>query len=399
MALNLVRNSKVFFTTNLDTDDKVKATGATSTNTYEIQVLDGFTFSQNTNNEMVMSNEAGSAPVRGQRAFNTSLAPVDFSFSSYLRPSFNDTASLVECEESVLWNALSSDKAIGVSGAGWTAASAQSTLSFANSNVHQLQKFGLIFIVDQVAYAVDNCSLNEVTIDFGLDAIATGAWTGQGTTLRKLGDGIGAAGGTFSGTGLAGSYKNKNTTAKFITNKLSTVTLKTVKDLKDLSGTTIAAAAKEYNVALTGGSITISNNITYITPANLGTVNLPAVYYTGQRSITGTINAYLKTGTTGADATSTGTLLADMLNTAASTIEPMFVLSIAIGGATNAVKVVADIPSAVLSVPTVDVQQIISTAITFTAQGSTGTGNSTVYDLGATNDLTVKYYAPDPTPA
>jgi hypothetical protein len=348
---------------------------------------------------MVMSNEAGSTPVRGQRAFNTSLAPVDFSFSSYLRPSFNDTTSVVECEESVLWNALSSDKAIGVAGAGWTAASAQSTLSFANSNVHQLQKFGLIFIVDQVAYAVDNCSLNEVTIDFGLDAIATGAWTGQGTTLRKLGDGIGAAGGTFSGTGLAGNYKNKNTTAKFITNKLSTVTLKTVKDLKDLSGTTIAAAAKEYNVALTGGSITISNNITYITPANLGTVNLPAVYYTGQRSITGTINAYLKTGTTGADATSTGTLLADMLNTAASTIEPMFVLSIAIGGATNAVKVVADIPSAVLSVPTVDVQQIISTAITFTAQGSTGTGNSTVYDLGATNDLTVKYYAPDPTPA
>jgi hypothetical protein len=399
MSLNLVRNSRVFFTTNLDTSDKVASNGFTVDNTYEIQVLDGFTFSQNTNNETVMSMEAGSAPVRGQRAFNTSLAPVDFNFSTYLRPAFDDTvgAQNVICEESVLWNALSSAKAIGETGAGWTKG-APSTLTFANSNVHQLQKFGMIFIVDQVAYAVDNCSLNQVTIDFGLDAIATGAWVGQGTTLRQLGTSISSTAlGAFTGTGIAGSHKLKNTDAKFITNKLSTVTIKTVKELTKTGGT-VATAATEYNVALTGGSITISNNITYITPANLGTVNLPAVYYTGQRSITGTINAYLKTGSTGNDSTSTGKLLANMLDAASTTIEPMFALSIAIGGSANALKIVADIPSAVLSVPTVDVQQIVSTAINFTAQGSTGTGTSTVYDLTAANDMTLKYYAADPTP-
>jgi hypothetical protein len=399
MALNLVRNSRVFFTTNLDSSDKVAATSFTTSNTFEIQVLDGFTFSQTTNNETVMSMEAGSAPVRGQRAFNTSLAPVDFSFSTYLRPEFNDAVGQqnVICEESVLWNALASDKAIGAVGAGWTTGN-PSTLTFLNSNVHQLQKFGMIFIVDQVAYAVDNCSLNQLTIDFGLDAIATGAWTGQGTTLRKLGDGISStSAGVFTGTGVAGSHKLKSTDAKFITNKLSTVTLKTVKALTKVGGTSVAAAGAEYKVALTGGSITISNNITYITPANLGTVNLPAVYYTGQRSITGTINAYLKTGTTGDDSTSTGKLLADMLDAASTTIEPMFELSIAIGGSANKVKIVADVPSAVLSVPTVDVQQIVSTAINFTAQGSTGTGASTVYDLSAANDLKIKYYAEDTT--
>ena len=85
MALNLVRNSRVFFTSNVDSSTGVVATtGFTAANTYEIQVLDGFTFSQNTNADTVTISEAGVAPVRGQRAFNTSLAPVDFSFSNYL---------------------------------------------------------------------------------------------------------------------------------------------------------------------------------------------------------------------------------------------------------------------------------------------------------------------------
>lgn len=395
MALNLVRNSKVFFTTNVDSLGKVLATGFDATNTHEIQVLDGFTFSQNTNSDTVTISEGGAAPVRGQRSFNTSLAPVDFSFSSYIRPAFDDANSVVVAEEDVLWNAISGTAAIGSANAGWVAGASYSSANFAHSNAHQLLKFGMIFIVDQVAYAVDNCSLNQVTIDFGLDAIATGAWTGQGTTLRQLGNGITAVGGNFGGTGITGTYKVKNTTANYITNKLSTVALSLVKDLKDAAGTTVAASGSTYNVAITGGSITVNNNINYITPANLGTVNLPVTYYTGQRSITGTVNAYLKTG---ASETGTGKLLADMLTAATVTVEPMFAMAISVGGGANAVKVVLDMPSAVLTIPTVDVQQVISTAINFTAQGSTGTGNSAVYDLTQTNDLTVKYYSPDLTP-
>ena len=396
MALNLVRNSKVFFTTNVDANTGVvAATGFTNTNTFELQVLDGFTFSQNTNNDTVTIMEGGAAPTRGQRSFNTSLAPVDFSMSTYVRPSYDDTAEVVICEEQVLWNAIAGTGAVGASGAGWTAGKSYSSANFANSNAHQLQKFGLIFIVDQVAYAVDNCSLNQVTIDFGLDAIATAAWTGQGTALRQLGNGISASGGAFSGTGIAGAYKAKDTNAGYITNKLSSITLSAVRDLKNAAGSTVVTAGTSYDVALTGGSITINNNINYITPANLGIVNLPVTYYTGQRAISGTINAYLKTG---AAVTGTGKLLADMLNAASVTIEPMFAMAISVGGGANSIKVVLDMPSVVLTIPTVDVQQVISTAINFTAQGSTGTGNSTVYDLGQTNDMSIKYYYPDPTP-
>ena len=489
MALNLVRNSKVFFTTNLDTATngyKVLSTGFTAANTFEIQVLDGFSFSQNTNNDKVTIAEAGVAPTRGERAFNTSLAPVDFSFSTYIRP-FN-TGSAITAEESILWNALFSDqdvstantvtvagtlsgvtyafaagvgtvtiagtslvatgvnvgdivvitgltgaatsdlvylnaaaKITGISGttitatlvnpkagtitgitygavklykSGWAPAggTTYSSVSSGGSNKNQLQKFGLIFLVDQVAYAVDNSALNQVVIDFGLDAIATAAWTGQATQLRQIATGATAIGGTLGGGTVTGSYTTKNTSAQYITNKLSTISLSLVNALVDNTGATVAAGGTAYILALTGGSITISNNINFITPANLGTVNLPITYYTGTRSITGTIDAYLKTG---AGIGGTGQLLADMLSAASVTIEPMFALQLAIGGAGNTTKVVLDLPSVTIGVPTVNVQQVVSTAINFTGQGfvPSSTANGNVYDLSQTNDIAIRYYA------
>jgi len=471
MALNLVRNSRVFFTTNVDsTTGVVGTTGFTSANTQEIQVLDGFTFSQNTTADTVTISEAGVAPVRGQRSFNTALAPVDFSMSTYIRP-FNATTAIT-AEEAVLWNALLGANAIStantisvggtVSGATYAFAAGQGTVTISGtsltyaglsvgdsvvisglshatdgtilnnaakvaslsstaitlelatpkaagaaitsitagtvklyksawapvastysvvttggSNLNQLQKFGMIFIVDSVVYVVDNCAMNQAVIDFGLDAIAMAAWTGQGTQLKQST--------VITASTLSGAAA-KNTAAQFITNKLSTVSMSLVNSLGS------AAAGTSYAVALTGGSITINNNIAYITPANLGTVNIPTTYYTGTRAITGTLNAYLKTGS---GVNSTGQLLADMLAAANSAIEPMAALSITIGGATNATKVVLEMPSVTFSIPTVDVQQVVSTAINFTAEGYTpsATTDANTFALDEVNDLTVRYYA------
>jgi len=379
MALNLVRNSRVFFTTDVNATTGVVDTAALeAAKTFEIQVLDGLTFSQNTNQETVTINEAGSSPVRGQRSFNVSLAPVDFSMSTYIRPRKTTTTGTpalvtIDAEESVLWNALSS-----VSGDGWTAGAISSELKFNKSNANQLQKFGLIIILDNVTYVIDDCVLTQATIDFGIDAISTIAWTGQGKTLRKLEsngttslvEGVP----TFSG-GLAGSYTPKTIDAPFIANKLSTATV--------AKGTGTA-----YEVAITGGSITINNNVTYLVPANLAVVNQPATYFTGTRAISGSLNAYLKTGGT----TDTGALLASMLSDT-SNVEPNFNVQVAIGGSTGAVKVELSMPTTMLTIPTIDVQQVVSTTINFTAQGS-ATGNAgSSYDIDAANELSVKYYA------
>ncbi len=493
MALNLIRNSRLFFTAKVNaTTGVVDSSGftadAASTAAYEIQVLDGFSFSQNTNNEQITVSEAGTAPSRGQRSFNTSLAPVDFSFSTYIRPKLSTD---VICEESVLWNAFfgtdiqnTAATFTGMTGATYSSTAGELTvtgtamtaltvgdkylingitsstatdvrvvngpatvktysatsivftmdnqfntvsatpgtvgtltvtamklytsawgkaagtsggasyLASHASNKNQLQKFGLLMIVDNVSYAIDNCAMNQATIDFGLDGIATIQWTGQATALRQLASNITTAtAGTFAG-GVTGSYNQKTTDASYITNKLSTCKLKTAAGLG--SGGTVGVG---YYLALTGGSITISNNINYITPAILGVVNPPVTYYTGTRSITGSLNAYLNTGTISTTLDSntytkgTGELLKDMLAAASTATEPMFAIELAIGGLANTTKVELAMPSVSIGVPAINAEQVISATINFTAAPSTGAYSARIYDLTQTNELTVRYYA------
>jgi len=584
MALNLARNSRVFFTTNVNSAGTIQTTGFSPANTYELQVLDGFTFSQNTTQDTVTLSEAGVNPVRGQRSFNTALSPADFSMSTYIRPF--KAASSITAEESVLWNALlgapalyseltatgtntvvsvtsvtagqitfgtavslaagtaitfppayptlaasgggfqpnttyyvttaTTNSAVAIlsatlGGAAFTTTTAtvsgapvvvvssvknnvvsvpntastptyapttgvisiatsatttnlsvgdivviggltastdsdtktinaaakvltndsssltltlispksptaagstitisaltvvnsvklyksawapvKSDISYASvgaSDLNQLQTFGMLFAVDNVLYTLDNCAMTQVSIDFGLDGIATAAWSGQGTKLNES---------SISIATLAAAATAKNVSAPFITNKLSTVDLELEKALGSV------AAGRKYTLALTGGNITINNNINYITPANLATVNIANTYYTGTRAISGTLNAYLKTGNA-ASSENTGELLRDMLaaitssSLSSTAIEPMFSLVLSIGGksATAPARVELEMQSVVLSVPTVDVQQVISTAINFTAQGykpgATAADNTFAVDVPS--DLAIRYFA------
>ena len=48
-----------------------------------------------------------------------------------------------------------------------------------------------------------------------------------------------------------------------------------------------------YAVAITAGNITISNNITFLTPEELGRVNQPIEHVTGTRTVTGNFTCYL----------------------------------------------------------------------------------------------------------
>lgn len=398
MALNLIRNARVFFTTNVDaTTGAVKTTLFDATNTREIQVLDGLSVSQTTTSETVTVNEAGTTPVRGQRQFNTALEPVEISFSTYMRPYLNPNGAgagddTVDAEEDVLWNAFATGKTSGTDA--WSApgsATPYSTLTMAQSGQNQLKTFGMIVILDQTAYVIDNCALDQATIDFGLDAISTIAWTGRGTVMRNLEitadkPALFSSPITFGGGVITGTAKNRNTTAAFLANKLSTVELSSM-SAGGVYGTG-GGAAKTFALALTGGSITLSNNITYLTPANLGVVNKPFTYFTGTRAVSGTLNCYLKTGT-GASPFKSAELLDYMLDDSTN-VEPSFALTLHIGGG-SAVKprVTLTMPSVVLQIPTLNTEQLVSTTINFTAQGLT----SGAFDIEALNEISIEYHA------
>jgi hypothetical protein len=464
MAINLSRNTRVWFTTSVDSegvlaDTTTSVSNFTAANTCELQVLDGYTFSQGTASTPITLMEAGNTPVRGQRTFNTALNPVDISFSTYIRPT--KASTLVTCAEKVLWNALTGAVAIdptgqnvstltratgtgvpsvtltvatalaslavgdavnitgvttaadwngpavvtALTGAGltitatmskapagtattaagtmkvvkgqWAESTTNAFTSFAGSNKNQLQKFAMIFLVDTAVYVIDNCALNQAVIDFGLDAIAMIAWTGFGSNVKK-------AANITPALLKAASFTEYSSTAPYINNKLSSTTL----------ALNIGGGGKSYKVPLTGGSITINNNITYVTPNNLGVVNKPTNYFTGTRSITGTLNAYLKTG----DTDDTGQLLSDVLTTSNTSSETEFKLQVEIGGSSNAPRVELDMPGVSLQVPTIDIADVVSTTISFTAQGSqsqlSGTnGADTEFDPTAVNDMIIRYFS------
>ena len=419
MAFNLIRNARMFWTTNVNSvTGAVKTSGFTTSNTREIQVLDGMSFSQATGTETVTINEAGTNPARGQRQFNTSLEPVELTFSTYIRPKFNAGSAgtaddWVGAEEEVLWNAFAAgyqddtpnqneligsataaDPWVNTNGdstpisstganAAWTVtpgATPSSTLAMTNSNKNQLHKFGIIIILDASSYVIDNCVVDQATVDFGLDAISTIAWTVRGSTLKAQTI-TSTTAGTFGGGYLTGSYKQKDTTAPFLANKLSSIAI-TAYSNSTINGT---PAGTGYTLALTGGSITFANNVTYLTPANLGVVNKPATYFTGTRAISGTVNCYLKSG-----AGNSAALLADLLTGSDSDIEPEFKIVLSIGGGSSAqTRVDLTMPSAVLSIPTINTEQVVSQTINFTAQGSA----SNKLDIEAENEITVSYYS------
>ena len=118
-------------------------------------------------------------------------------------------------------------------------------------------------------------------------------------------------------------------------------------------------------------------------------VNVPIGYYTGTRAITGSLTAYLRTGSL-----NTAGLLADLLAASATSagVEPKFKLQIEIGGAANGIRVEVQADGAMLQIPTIDAQAVMSTSINFTAQGSDSVQSETAgYDIENTNDLTIRY--------
>lgn len=479
MAINLSRNTKVYFTTNVNAEGVITdaSTNFSSNNTYELQVLDGYSFSQANDSQTINVTEAGATPIRGSRTFNTQLNAAEWSLSTYVRPLLSTT---VTAAERVLWNALMGSHLLDTSGiavssltrgttlsptativtasalvyndrhnASATAAVTASTtasaaglpinvvgvtsngtwnraavirsvagtgpytytveyskapeagagltatgtaikvmagqwatdtnysyVSTVGSNRHQLQKFGLIFVVDNVLYAVDNCAVNQASIDFGLDQIATIAWSGQGTKVKKLA--------TLTAANLSTSSTTASTSAKYITNKLSTATL------ESKIGGSEAGSSTSYTIPITGGNLTISNNLTYLIPSNLGVINEAVAYYTGNRSISGNLTAYLKTGTAG-DA---GSLLDSLLSGGGNaSIEPKFRLQLEMGGSSNSNRVEFEMPGTMLQVPDINIADVVSTTINFTAEPFDPTLANQAFDLERSNDLTVRYYA------
>ena len=449
---------------------------------WHIPILDGFSFSQATNSsEIVLSEmESASGSRRGRRAFNDSLAPAEWSFSTYVRPfttastsdgsAFNaddgSSNQKIHAVEEALWALMAGadgyDRAnfdfenaatvigqadlvegdtyeiVTAGSTNWTSIGASAgtvgtvftrnsttatgsggevkrkvsvptttgnTINFKASNRGQLTEFKLYFIIGDAnkrTMKMDGCTVNEASIDFDVDGIATINWSGFANNLTDFtANTVHQDAAPSSGTGavVGDIWIDTNTTTpdnmlyectaaganhtvpitegyddteSFIRNKISTVRViaDTAADgqsgLEGNSGASYSTTAG-YELTLTGGNITISNNMTYLTPEELGTVNVPFANVTGTRSVNGSFTCYLTDDTSTTDASVD---FYDDLRGISSVVTNSFGIYLHIGG-TSGRFLRVNLPQCHLEIPTHAVDDLISVETNFMALPST----------------------------
>jgi len=372
-----------------DRDTKVYAhvpltTAGTKSMYYELPVLDGFSFSQATNASEITLNQAqstGGASLRARQMFNDSYAPAEWSFSTYMAPyttggGTQGTAGVGSATDGhhrevseAMWGMFFDQTVNGC----LTADSTDLSISPSNSNKATIGIFDLYFVFGaakiayssgvpasgyadgaQKIYKVANCSVNEFSFDFDIDGIATVAWSGQGKIITEE-----SALDLSSSTALI--TEGVTNTTGFIRNRVSDLTLSS-----EVSGSSVT-----YVTTLTGGNITGTNNLTYLTPETLGVVNQPLGHVTGTRTIGGNVTCYLDN-----DTNASAELFEDAIE-ATTDIQNVSSFTFDIGAST-APYLMLLMPTCHIEVPTIAIDDVISLETNFHALPSSISGTNEI---------------------
>ena len=365
---------------------------------YDLPVLDGFSFSQATNTSEIMLNEAQSAAGvsrRGRAMFNDSYAPVEWSFSTYMMPytsaggtqgtsGIGDATDGDHREVSEAMWAMFFGQTVN---AGLVSDATNLDIVQTTANKATVGVFDLYFVLgashaasaynystgatsaDQMVYKLSDCSVGEASFDFDLDGIATVNWSGNGKLITEH------AGLNATSTSI---YEGVTNTSGFIRNRVSDLTM-----TGDSGGGAGGGTDVTYVTTLTGGNITMSNNLTYLTPETLGVVNQPLGHVTGSKSIGGNFTCYLDN----AGATSSAELFEDLVE-ATTDIQNSFSLLFDIG-ATTIPYVKIQMPQCHLEVPSHSIDEVISMETNFHALPS---------DFDSTDEIDLfTFYGKDPS--
>ena len=421
MAFFFSRDTKVFMAWSYDGTSAKEAL-------YEIPVLDGFSFSQGTNTSEVTLSEAANSTggsKRGRAMFTDSFAPAEWSFSTYMRPTVSGSGSATTATDGVtngqhggnadkfaiegpLWAAMSAntyDRATGASSSDKSDYE-PNVFNFANSNQVTLGVFDLYFVLGAskdsegntyttgtdgvTVYKLADCSVGSASIDFDIEGLAQIAWSGNGKTVEEVASLETRA--TDSGNSITGTTtlgivnEGISSTSNYIRQKLTDLAISF--DVSASTGTLGALNVDgndvTYNVTLTGGNITIENNLTYLTPETLGSVNLPLGHVMGTRSVSGNFTCYLN------DTANSSLDLFERLQESRGVITNAFDLAFSIGGSGNTPRCVVDIDKAHLELPSHSFEDVVSVDVSFHGL-STDLSSSTA--ANATNEVKLTYTA------
>lgn len=402
-SLNLQRNSEVFFST-VDLVNGGQVTSMTPSNTWKLEVLAGFAASSSAATQDITSLESGLSPDRSQQRFNTAINPVDWNLQVYLRPTgvvtgatangtnagTNASGNVKPTADWFMWQALVSntkpssgtaDQSVWESGgklrtinvaAGTGSHSSRANFAFAQEN-------HMYFKLDNVIYQVENATVNQSTVDAGIEEIATVTWTGFGTVLRELtGDPRDNAVSVFGGIKNDGTSVLANANAASLVaqaayhpfNQMNVAgTLQTASFIKNRLSTiefhykpTAAAADVKYTFPVTALTFDYNNNVTYLTPEELAALNVPIGQFTGTRAVTGSATMYLRAGDN-----QSAQFLRDISNDSRTSSAQTANANLIIGG-TVAPYVAFQLDAAQFEFPQLAVEDVISLSVNFVGQ-------------------------------
>ncbi|AUG85036.1 tail protein [Vibrio phage Ceto] len=358
MSVQLLRNTRLWAS--------IAKPGETldKTNTWEVLIQEDFAFNQDGNSTDINLDEAGPRPTRGSKRFNDNLNPADWNFSTYLRPYLSDAGTsnnklddVVLTPDYALWHCLASGSPVDITNEdGVKANSTNMLVSFKDNQYHQLNTLTLFYLVDNVWYKIHDVQINQAEISMDIEGIGMTAWSGQGTKVEPLGTTQ-----PFDPNSADFTFPDDVfETAPYIKNKLTTLFIKDNKD--DV----------KYDIPITGGSITINNNISYLTPNTLSRLDLPIGSFTGTFEVSGSLEAYLRNRESGDSQDRAAELLNKMITD--RSITNSFQIGICLGGVypnanastvTKAPGVVIVLPTAHLSVPSTETADVLGTSIEF----------------------------------
>jgi len=299
---------------------------ATSGNTNKIKIKD-LSFNQDSTSVDISRKTVKTDSIRASKFVVEDIKEVSFSFTTYLQPFLITT---VRVPDEYLWLSLMGSNTIN-------RGASLSSISFANGNVASLLPL-IIWIENAGTYIrLDSAVITEADISLNIESLGTVEWKGTALAIDTE-------------ASAPAAYTDRSTRTEFLKTKLSVL---------DLTVGTI-----QYDVALTGGTIKITNDVDFYGRKPLGEVGTIVGHQTKNRKIEGTLELYLKSITTGSLE-----LYTDILNNISSSTyeaDQYAVLDIQIGGIT-APYINFSIPKASIDIPQIGFDDVFTISVPFAA--------------------------------
>lgn len=337
MSVQLLRNTRIFVST--------VTTGFSKANTQEILVQDDVSWSQDSNSTDITLNEAGPKPTRGSQRFNDSLNAAEWSFSTYILP-YDDAGKQI-LPDYLLWHGLSTGAAVNLAGTTGVFQNATNlVVNFKDNGYHELAMLNIYILTDSSWSVIRNCQVGQAEVNVDIDDIGRVTWSGNGTRLETLS----AQPFDPKTIGIDDALYAK-IQSSYIKNKLTILKLKNN-----------ATGGKTYNIPITGGSFTMNNNVTYLTPNIMSRVDVPIGSFTGSFELTGSLTAYMNDAANGSIQ-----LYKDLVSDLKAVND--FEVAIILGGEYDTARPAAVLVAkhANLNIPSIETDDVLGVSIEFKA--------------------------------